>query len=352
MVFVVRQRKDRGGVITVDINVLLPNGERYRERRKAPIQTRTAAAKWAAMREQEIITHWSKPTKSQAPTLGEFAERWINEYAIANQHKPSGVEHKRLMLSAHLSHLSDTRIDKIGQQDIARIKAKFAAEGKAPKTVNNVLVVLSRILASAVEWGLIESAPQIKLLRVERKAMQFYSFDHYDRLVEAARVVGARAFAVVVLAGDVGLRRGEILALQWSDIDTERRLVTVQRSTVGKHTGATKGNAARYAPLTALVIDALDALPRNGARILPGLNPHEVRSLVSAAEEIAGLPITGKIHVLRHTYASHLVQMGESLYKLQSALGHKDATTTQNYSHLNTESLGSLARLIDKRRGT
>ena len=74
-------------------------------------------------------------------------------------------------------------------EDVQRLKARL--EKKAAKTVNNVLTVLSVTLRKAVEWGVIERMPcTIKLLKVSKRAVSFYDFDEYERLVEAAKATG------------------------------------------------------------------------------------------------------------------------------------------------------------------
>ena len=91
-----------------------------------------------------------------------------------------------------------------------RLKAQL--ELKSPKTVNNVLAVLSVLLKKAVEWEVIERMPcTVKLLRVDKGTAAFHDFDEYERLVEVARSIDPRTLLVVLLGGDAGLRCGEIL---------------------------------------------------------------------------------------------------------------------------------------------
>jgi integrase len=91
--------------------------------------------------------------------------------------------------------------------------------------------VLSVVLKKAVEWKVIDYMPcTITFLRVSKGSTRFYDFDEFERLVTAARTTDPRAYVLVLLAGEAGLRLGEMVALEWSDIDFVKRQLCVQRS--------------------------------------------------------------------------------------------------------------------------
>lgn len=343
-------RRNRRGWIEYHIKGRYPDGAPYEERRKSHLPTITATERWAEQRERAILED-RKPKRPKAPEFNAFAEEWVRLHAEAARHKPAGIAHKRQIIKTHLArNFAGKRIDQIDQQAIAALKADLAVRELAPKTVNNILVVLSKMLRTAAKWGKIERAPDVDLLRAEKRQMPFYDAQTYDRLVAGARIVGSRALAMVLLAGDAGLRRGEILALEWSDVDFDRGIISIQRSLTHGFLGATKGNAWRPVPMTLLLRDALEQLQRNGKRVIPGSSAKRLRQWMKQAEAAARLPETGRLHILRHTYASHLAMAGESLYRLQQLLGHRDTQTTQRYSHLSPDSLASTATMIDRRR--
>jgi integrase len=332
----------------VQIRGKLATGELVRERYTRDFESVKHARIWAQARIEQLIRGEVKPNTADVPTLEKFFDRWIDEYATANRHKPSGIAHKRVMFKAHLQKLHQKRLHEITAADVAQIKAAHAQAGKSTKTTNNALVVLSRMLRVAIEWGLIDEAPAIRLLKVEKKARPFYDVERYERLIAGA--TNATARAAILLAGDAGLRRGELLGLEWQDVDLVRRVLIVRRSQVQGITGSTKGNAARHVPMTEVLHAALEALPARSGRVLGKKSPKQLRTLVEQAEDAAGLPKTGLLHVLRHTYASHLAAAGESLYRIQQAMGHQDHATTQLYSHLSPDSLRPLAEAINRRR--
>jgi integrase len=120
-------------------------------------------------------------------------------------------------------------LDAITNEQVQRLK--LALSERAPKTVNNVLTVLSTLLKKAVEWGELERLPcVIKLLPNPKKTMGFHDFDQYERLLMVARKRGPDAYLMVLAGGDAGLRLGEIIAREWCDIDMAARRLTVERS--------------------------------------------------------------------------------------------------------------------------
>jgi len=99
----------------VDVRITLPDGAEYRERRKAPVSGKAAALRWGQERERWLIQHpletCAKQQKREVPTLGEFAPRFLEAYAVANQQKPSGIAAKETIGRVHLQpHLSAKRM--------------------------------------------------------------------------------------------------------------------------------------------------------------------------------------------------------------------------------------------------
>ena len=348
-------RQNSKGWIEYDIIIVFPDGTKYRERRRSPMATIAATERWAAQREAHL--HREGPPKpvvvvSATPSLAEFAERWLVDHAVANRHKPAGIAHKRQVIGSHLSELASKPLDQITPADIASLKGRLTAKGLAPKTVNNVLVVLSRLLRSAEEWEIIPKAPSVKLVKASKKSMPFHSYERYDKLVVGAMKVSQYSLALVLLAGDAGLRRGELLALEWRDIDLERGIISVERSLSHGHLGTTKGNTSRVVVMTQMLHRVLSSLPRIVKRVFPQASVKNFRRLILQAEEAAGLEPEGQLHILRHTYASHAIAQGVPLYAVQTALGHKDPNTTQGYVHLTVEALRPIAKSIDDRRSS
>ena len=180
----------------------------------------------------------------------------------------------RVDLGLFLGH---KRLNTITNEDVQRLKQTMVV--KAAKTVNNALTVLSMLLKKAVEWDVIDRMPcRIQLLPVYRSAATFHDFD-------AIRSTGAdcddywirRTHLIVLLGGDAGLRCGEMIALEWSDVDLAKRQLCVQRSDWNGEVTTTKGGRLRHVPLTV----ALDS--RSPGASAPSKSPGAVPGRRDAA---------------------------------------------------------------------
>src|SRR5690606_6331087 len=119
-----------------------------------------------------------------------------------------------------IPHLGSRALDTISNEQVQRLK--LALGEKSPKTVNNVLSVLNVLLKQAVEWGVLDRLPcSIRLVRVARTDAGFHDFDAFERLLEAAQTIDPRSYVIALLGGEAGLRAGEIVALEWADVDFE-----------------------------------------------------------------------------------------------------------------------------------
>jgi integrase len=341
----------------VDIRVELPDGTRIRERKKAPSTSKSAAQRWAEARERVLLVHGKpKPLQTQeveqhAPTLQEFAPRFVDGYAKANRLKPSGIAAKKTILRVHLIRvLGGKQLDQITTEDVQRLKSSL--EHRSAKTVNNVLAVLSVLLRTAVEWDVITRVPcTIRLLRTATTTASFYDYAEYERLVDAARG-DQQAYLVALLGGEAGLRCGEMMALQWTDVDLSTRQLCVARSEWKGHVTAPKGGRLRHVPLTKRLTEALrQSRHLRGARVLcdkqgQPLTQKVVQMLMQRAARRAN--VKPGVHILRHTFCSHLAMRGAPARAIQELAGHQDLQTTQRYMHLSPAALDAAIRLLDE----
>ena len=238
----------------------------------------------------------------------------------------AGSPRKERILRVHLvPALGHRRLDAIKSEDVQRLKC--ALQAKSPKTVNNVLAVLSVLLKKAVEWEVIERMPcTVKLLPVPKGSAAFYDFDQYERLIEVARTLDARTHLIVLLGGEAGLRVGEMMALEWGDVDLANRQVCVARSDWNGFVTTPKGGRLRRVPLTRRLAAALSAQRHlRSARVLcqddgtPLTRPF-VQAKMKRASRRAGMPHDG-LHILRHSFCSHLAMRGAPARAIQELAG-------------------------------
>jgi integrase len=338
----------------VDITIRLPDGRQYRERRRAARFSKTAASRWAQDRERYLLQHGPPTSQKEVPTLEAFAPRFVDGHARANRHKPSGIAAIEAILRLHLvPALGSRRLDAITHEQVQRLKLALA--DRAPKTVNNVLTVLSTLLKKAVEWGELERLPcVIKVLPNPKKTMGFHDFDQYERLLTVARKRDRQAYLMTLLGGDAGLRLGEIVALEWRDVDLGARRLSVERSDWLGHVGVPKGGRSRQLPMTQRLTAALKAARHlRSERVLcladgTPITRDRVIKAIRGAQRVAG--ITQGVHILRHTFCSHLAMKGAPARAIQEVAGHADLSTTQRYMHLSPAATEDAIRLLDERQ--
>jgi integrase len=335
----------------------------FRRRLRAPVDGKAAALRWGEAREAAFLragkAALNPPENKEIPkkevsTLEEFQERFIEGYCKANRQKPSGIAGKETVFRVHLiPRFGKKRLNAITNEDIQSLKADLSK--KSPKTVNNVLTTLSKCLKVAVEWGVIEQVPCIiRLLKVSSDVPGWYELLEYRRLCEAAHKLDPRIHIMVLLAGSAGLRRGEIIALKWSDLDLPRRLIKVQRSIWSGYETVPKGNKGRIVRMTAALAEALTKYRHlQGPRVLYGDDGREltnkvVRRWLERAQQRAGVEVTGAIHRLRHTFCSLLAAEGAPPRAIQELAGHAHISTTMKYMHLSPATLDGAIHLLDK----
>jgi integrase len=354
----IRPYKKRGKQgYEVDIQLTLPDGTRLRKRVRSPVSSKSGSLRWGQQREAVLISQGGgreKVNEVPCPTLAEFWPRFINEYAKANRQKASYIAERESIYRSHFSeHLAKLRLDQITDEEVQRLKVKL--KDRSAKTVNNVLVALSTALKVAVDWRALDRLPcRIRLLKVPRKPASFYEPEVYEKVVAAAEASGATAHLAVLLGGDAGLRLGEILALEWGDIDFARGMLHVQRSDWRGEVNVPKSGKGRIVWMTA----RLAAVLREHRGVGKGrvvcwadgrpLDRDRLKRLMAKVKGAAGLgERDSRVHVLRHTFGARLSIEGAPSKAIQELMGHADLSTTQRYMHLTPQAAQNAIRRLD-----
>ncbi len=284
-------RNRRGTGLEVDIRTVTPDGVRVRWRRKAPVSSVSGALRWGQAREREIALHGSAlPKTKEVPTLGEYAQVFLNERRDARKNKPSYLAALETIIRVHLvPALGGKRLDAITSSDVQRLEVRLGDKSK--KTANNVLSVLKSLLQNSVKSSVVREMPcSICIKRVPPDIdMPFHEDDELTRLIDTAGELGWKTHLCVLLGADAGLRAGEMMGLEWADIDLSRARLVVKRSVWRGHVSAPKGGRQRRLPLTRRLVDALSKNRHvRGPRVLVRDDGSEVsqkivRELVSCA---------------------------------------------------------------------
>jgi site-specific recombinase XerD len=246
--------------------------------------------------------------------------------------------------------LGDRSLRQVVAGDVQRYVAKRLTEVR-PASVNRELAFLKRTYNVAIADGLLETNPvrQVKLLQENNARVRYLTDSEEIRLRAEMRETD---WAIVALALHTGLRRGELFALRWDDVDFTTNVLTIPR---------TKAGRTRHVPMNAAVRAILEALESRGRSpyVLPsaqGSTPRHahdfVRRVFASALKRAQIDAF-RWHDLRHTFASRLVMRGVDLRTVQELLGHADIRMTLRYSHLSpAHLLAAVERLLAAPTGT
>ncbi len=211
-----------------------------------------------------------------------------------------------------------------------------------PATLYKELALMRRMFNVARrEWKWLNNNPVADLsfsVGNNNARDRWLTKDNELKLLEIADPEWVRE--IVLFALHTGMRRGEILNLNWKDIDMFRRIVTVHKS---------KNGGKRSIPMSSTLYDLLNRKQRVRSilgHVFP-INEHTLRSGFERAIRNAGIQ-DFTFHDLRHTFATRLIQNGVDLYKVKELLGHKTILMTMRYAHHYPESLRSSVEVLDK----
>jgi integrase len=279
-----------------------------------------------------------KAALKNIPTLEAFARERYMPYIKG--YKRSWDTDDSVLRNHLLPKFGHLHLDEMSTQDIIAFHHAVRAQGYAASTCNRLVIILRYLFNLAKKWN-IEGASRnptvsIPLFEENNKRERFLNPLEVKRLHDALQQSDNPQLKYIVpLLLLTGCRKSELLYAKWEHIDVDRRTWRIPLCKSGK---------ARHVPLSSDVIEFLHQLPRfeNCPYLVP--NPQTLQPYVSifyswnTARKQAGLPDV-RMHDLRHSFASFLVNAGRSLYEVQTLLGHSQLITTQRYAHLSQATL-------------
>ena len=326
----------------VDVDWEAPDGSKTRVRKVSPIQTKRFAEEYERqVRDDLLMGRYGR--RKEIPLFRDWYHgRYWREWVVGRRNKPSTVQGKLSVYQQHLEAVfGHKHLDEIRAGEIAAFRASLVEKGLTDKTINNILTILSKPLHYAADVDVIAKAPKVGLFKVEAPEIEFWEIEQYARLLTAAEKEGPVVQAAVSLAGEAGLRVGEVKALRWrEDVDMVAGTITVNQQMRQGVVGTPKGRTRRTVPMTALLWDALKRLPvtREGLviRNLAGQaksDENQMKNLSYRVCRLAGLPERGW-HTLRHTFGTHAAFFGVNPWRLMTWMGHKRIDETMRYVHV------------------
>ena len=266
------------------------------------------------------------------PGFKEFSEEYLREYAVKRKRS---WKSDQCYLRAHLiPFFGNMRLSEITRKNVEQYSSRRVEEGVKKSTVNRELAVLRKMMFKAIDWGRLDKNP------VQREDFFQGEEQSKERVLtpyEQARLLQVSSVSlkpILITALNTGMRRGEILGLEWEHVDLKNRKITLACTN-------TKNKKRREIPINEELFSLLATL-RAGANGSPYVFPNpftgrplqDAKSAFYRACKKAGIKGL-RFHDLRHTFASRLSARGVDLNTIRELLGHGSIRMTQRYLHSN-----------------
>ena len=332
-----------------------------RQRSKS-FERKNDAERWVTQQQSLIVQgDWTDPARGRI-TLGEYILGWLDSRTDL---KPKTRHQYSSLLSLHILPTWRTvPLSKVTFEGLSQWVARLSLGGLGPSGVRQSVFVMSAALDHAVRSGRIRSNPA-RGLALPRPQRRDYVYLTHGQVLTLASEAGRWRLFILVLAY-TGLRWGEATALRVCDIDFDRRRIDVRRafSDVGGRVilGTPKSHLSRTVPIPRFLAAEL-ATAADGKRpdelvfTMPGGSVMRLSNwrlaVFAPARSRAGLSERFRIHDLRHTAASLMIQAGYPPKMLQEIMGHASITTTLDlYGHLYPGEMDRYADRLDSAAGT
>lgn len=301
-----------------------------------------------------------KPTHAvaneSAVTLEDYLNQWISDEVGPSKARKTFREYSDAVKNYISPYIGKIKLSRLSPVNIQSWMGNMAKDDFTPNMRSKALRILRNALNSAVRLQLIPQNPTaaIRFPKVVRRDIRPLEPDQCQKLFTAC--ILDRLGDVIILAAMTGLRKGELFALEWSDINLRERVLTVRKSLEEVAGNLALKETKSKAGRRAVVLDdvATAALKRRQQKALeegfefdqvPLVFPNTLGGFLRSSnfarrtwqpiKTAAGIPESVKFHDLRHTQASLLLAAGVHPKVVQERLGHSDITLTMNtYSHL------------------
>ena len=355
-----KTRKGQSWQLTVEMPRDPITGERKRK-----YKTVTGTKKEADQALRRFITELERGEyiEDNNITVSDWLQKWLEVYIVPTVSPTTLVGYKgmiRRYIDPLIGHLQIQEMNALAVQIwVNKLKVSpSSGEPLTAGTIKHTYHVLRGAMDKAVQAGLIHRSPcaGIQLPKGEKKKPVIYDEVQIQQLLDFAR--GTEMELIIDLELCMGMRRGELLGLQWQDVNWEKNQIHIIRSRVAvdgksvvKQPKTESGTRTLDVPeilmnkLKSYKVKCMEQKIRVGRRLLEEdfiivhpdgkpIYPEYVSQLFTKLQKRANLPKC-RFHDLRHLCASIMVKQGVEVKVAQERLGHKDITTTMNiYAHV------------------
>ena len=315
-------------------------------------QARAQALKLLAQVKQGIDPSLVKQEKVMGPTVENFFNDRYLPY-VKSYKRSWGTD--ECMIRLHIiPRLGGLRMTSMSERDVAALIEHMKTKKYALGTCNRALVLLRYGYALGIRWR--EFGPECNPMHKYKNLIDDNKIENYlshqqmqNLLMEVSKSENEMLYWIVLFLLYTGARKREVLDAKWADIDLEQRSWRIPKTKSGK---------VRHVPLSEGALEVIAKVKEKyGIHAFTFIFPNLDTGLPfinvfyswNAARCRAGLDYL-RIHDLRHSFASFLVNAGRSLYEVQELLGHADSRTTTRYAHLSRERLQEAVEVVPRVR--
>jgi integrase len=294
----------------------------------------------------------------RAPPKGSLSYKaYIFQYYMPYaQRKHRGVAVELSYFKNHLlPAFGATLLVDLRKSDVLSWVQTLEMKGLKQGTVNRALNLFKSTLSKAIEWEIggliIHPARGVKNVPDHNRTERFLTCEEARRLMDAAQKSGNRMlYPLIGFLLLTGSRKSEAFNLRWEHIDAGKRLWTVPLSKSGRPRHiplSTEAMAMAERACQIVASTALSSSPYVFPNLTTGGPLRDIQHCWEQARELAGLQNV-RLHDLRHSYASALVNEGRSIYEVQKLLGHANVRTSERYAHLSQATLAEGAAKVQE----
>lgn len=270
----------------------------------------------------------------------EYADMYLENYAKSNKRSWKTDEYYLKGIKRFFNNLY---LDEISPLHIEKYKAERSKQSVQPSTVNRCLAIIRKMFNLAVDWGFLEKNQigKVKLFSEKDNLKErILTKEEEKRLLE---VSSDHLQSIITVALNTGMRIGEILNLQWNQVDLQAKNVKVEKTKSGK---------IRLISINTPLLQELQKLKeKNHSSEYVFVNPktgkpfNSVKTAFKAACRRSNITNL-RFHDLRHTFASRLIGKGVDLITVKELLGHSSVKITERYTHSNHEQKKKAVELL------
>lgn len=289
-------------------------------------------------------------------TVSAWGEQWLDKYKKGNVARSTYRGYCDYVNKHIVPEIGHLKLKDVRPVHLVKLINDKAAAGKSGSLLKHIKVTLNQLFETAIEnkYCIDNPAQKIKLPSKPKPTIKIISEDSIKQILG---YIPKHYFGVAVaLLLYTGMRRGELLALTWSDVDTKNNKITIRQALVEAEQGfaidVPKSKRPRTIEIHPGLSDILKKADKTGIYVIADktgapLHPRRFNeNYKSFFNDLNATIKKGKdkipyasAHKCRHTFATHLLRDGADLRSVQEALGHSVVSTTEIYTHIEAQDI-------------